>query len=64
MFDKGSFFHKIINHYLAYNSYVLYKYRNMILEDVGSVVFFYDSLKTDDRESQPEMDRNELYLFI
>ena len=36
----------------------------MILEDVGSVVFFYDSLKTDDRESQPEMDRNELYLFI
>lgn len=43
---------------------VLYKYRNMILEDVGSVLFFYDSLKTDDRESQPEMDRNKLYLFI
>lgn len=43
---------------------VLYKYRNVILEDVGSVLFFYDSLKTDDRESQPEMDRNKLYLFI
>lgn len=43
---------------------VLYKYRNMILEDVGSVLFFYDSLNTNDRESQPEMDTNKLFLFV
>lgn len=43
---------------------VLYKYRNMILEDVGSVLFFYDSLSTNDRESQPEMDTNKLFLFV
>lgn len=43
---------------------VLYKYRNMILEDVGSVLSFYDFLKTDDREGQPEMDTNKLFLFV
>ena len=43
---------------------VLYNYRNMILEDVGSVLFFYDSLKTDDREGQPEMDTNKLFIFV
>lgn len=43
---------------------VLYKYRNTILEDVGSVLSFYDSLKTDDREGQPEMDTNKLFLFV
>lgn len=43
---------------------VLYKYRNMILEDVGSVLFLYDSLNTNDRESQPEMDTNKLFLFV
>lgn len=36
----------------------------MILEDVGSVLSFYDSLKTDDREGQPEMDTNKLFLFV
>lgn len=36
----------------------------MILEDVGSVLFFYDSLKTDDREGQPEMDTNKLFIFV
>lgn len=36
----------------------------MILEDVGSVLFLYDSLNTNDRESQPEMDTNKLFLFV
>lgn len=36
----------------------------MILEDVGSVLSFYDFLKTDDREGQPEMDTNKLFLFV
>lgn len=42
---------------------VLCKCRNMVSEDVGSVLFFYDSLKIDARESQRGLDTNKLFLF-